>query len=152
MPKARFGVICLAIAFMCINLIGCSSKSSVEGSVNYDGKPVEGGQIIFFMEKDGKRSHIAQGSIDGGKYGIKSAELIPGVYRTEIYWNKKTGKQVMSNDPPNKIDEVIQVIPKKYNVASTETVELKSGPNTQNFDLKFVSPPPPKSNVNDKNN
>ena len=60
----------------------------------------------------------------------------PGKYRVEIVWYKKTGKQVVGSDPPNKEDETIQVIPEKYNKASELKVDLTSGSNTHDFPLK----------------
>ena len=43
----------------------------------------------------------------------------------------------MSSDPPNKIDETKQVVPKKYNAESQQTADVKSGSNT--FDFKVGS-------------
>ena len=61
----------------------------------------------------------------------------PGSYRVEIIWQKKTGRKVDTpGDPGVKMDETFQVIPAKYNTSSTETVTVKSGDNTFNFDLK----------------
>ena len=55
---------------------------------------------------------------------------------TTVVWHKKTGKQVVGSDPPNKEDETIQVIPEKYNKASELKVDLTSGSNTHDFPLK----------------
>jgi hypothetical protein len=115
-------------------LAGCGSPR-VEGKVTFDGQPVDGGTITFFPDASGAGHPNVPGQIVDGKYVLDSPTLESGKYRVEIYWFKKTGRQIPSGDPPNKVDETIQVIPKKYNVDSKTTVEIKSGTNTFNYDL-----------------
>jgi hypothetical protein len=136
MRHARLFFICSVSALLCFTVIGCSSSGSVEGNVTIDGTPVDGGEISFTKQLDKGNATTLRGSIDSGKYSVKSSTFVPGEYTVVILWNKKTGKQIMSSDPPNKIDETIQMIPKKYNTESTTKVDLKAGTNTQNFDLK----------------
>src|ERR1043166_2346347 len=119
-------------------LIGCSASSSVEGTVQFDGKPVDGGKIVFSKQAEKGRSNVVHGTIENGSYSLKSGDLSPGNYVVEIYWEKKTGKKVPSNDLPDSVDEMIQVIPPQFNTKSKQTVEIKAGANTHNFDTKSI--------------
>jgi hypothetical protein len=117
---------------------GCSSGTTASGTVTFDGQPLDGGNITFsHIGKGGEeKRRNASAEIIEGKYLIDaSRELNEGKYRVEIYWHKKTGKQIMSNDPPNKIDETKQMVPNKYNTESKSTVDIHSGANTANFDV-----------------
>ena len=49
-------------------LLGCGGALSVTGTVTYDGKPIEDGQISF-LPVDGKGTP-ARGPIVGGKYRV----------------------------------------------------------------------------------
>jgi uncharacterized protein (DUF2141 family) len=137
MKHARIVLAYSAIALVLFGAAaGCSSGTSVDGTVNLDGSPVDGGTIIMFQSADNQRKNVVSGPITGGKYSLKSRELVPGTYQVEIVWNKKTGKKIMSSDPPNMIDETKQVIPKSWNVESKQTIQVKSGANTHNFEPK----------------
>jgi hypothetical protein len=61
---------------------------------------------------------------------------MPGKHRVEIFWFRKTGKQVMTGEGGTPKDEKAQVIPTKYNSESELTVDVKPGRNTFDFDLK----------------
>jgi hypothetical protein len=133
----RFGFIPLicSVAF----LVGCSGSPSAEGSVTLDGQPVEDGTITFFPEAGSSHGPNVPGEIKDGKYAIDSSRnLKPGLYKVEIYWFKKTGKQLPNpNDPGTKIDEAKQLIADEYNRNSKLKVEIKGGgTNTHNFELK----------------
>ena len=91
----------------------------------------------FFTDAGTSKGDQGRADIVDGKYSIGSGSgPPPGKYRVEIIWYKKTGKQVVGSDPPNKEDETIQVIPEKYNKSSELKVELTSGSNTHDFPLK----------------
>ena len=115
-------------------LLGCSASSTVEGTAKCDGKPIDGGKIVFSMVSEKGRTNVVHGPIENGSYSLKSADLVPGNYVVEIYWEKKTGKKVPSNDLPEPVDEIIQVISSQFNTKSKQTVEIKAGPNTHNFE------------------
>ena len=119
-------------------LTGCGGGSRIEGTVTLDGQPVEDGTITFYPEGGKDQGPNVPGEIKDGKYSIDSSRhLKPGSYRVEIYWFKKTGKQIQNkNDPGTSIDETKQVIPDEYNRDSKTKAEIKSGSNTQNFELK----------------
>ena len=120
-------------------LAGCgggSSRPAVQGTVTFDGAPVDGGKIMF-IATDSKGIN-ANANIVAGKYALAAGKgPSVGAHKVEIVWYKKTGKQVVGSDPPNKIDETIQVIPEKYNAKSSVTEQIKAGANTLNYELKF---------------
>jgi hypothetical protein len=136
-PAASLRVALVAPALITLFfLTGCgSATSSVEGTITFDGAPVESGGISLIAEGvDGLK---AGAEIIGGNYTI-SAERgpKPGKHRVEIVWNKKTGKQVPTpGDPAVKTDETKQVIPKKYNSQSILSVDIKAGANKHDFAL-----------------
>jgi hypothetical protein len=58
------------------------------------------------------------------------------IYRVEIHWNKRTGKQVKNPmDPDNLTDELIEGLPDKYHANSQLTAEVSEDRTTFDFDL-----------------
>jgi hypothetical protein len=131
-------VLAVGLAF----LPGCgggSAKPAVSGTVSFDNTPIDSGSIIFTPATDaGHQKQQASAEIKDGKYTIPAAQAPPeGKYRVQIFWKKKTGKQVDApGDPGNKIDETKEAIPNKFNKDSTLFVEIKTGENTHDFPLK----------------
>src|SRR5438552_15212314 len=105
--QLRLGIVAGVAAVSLIAMAGCSSKTSVSGKVTYDGKSVDdGGTITFKPTGQGK---TVGGEIKDGKYYVDADRgLEAGSYKVEIYWNQKTGRQIVGNDPPNKVDETKQ--------------------------------------------
>jgi hypothetical protein len=138
----------LAVLFGCATLpaillvaAGCgsgSSRSSVSGTVQFDGKPVPDGTVRFIAVDQGNNN--TNGAIRDGKYELTAeAGPLPGKYKVQISWPKKTGKQVNTSeneDPEYAMPEVIEQIPDKYNKKTTLEAVIQSGANTHNFDLK----------------
>jgi len=143
MPLSRSLLVFTLSALSVVFLAGCGGKTSVTGTVTFDGKPVDGGGITFFAS--GAREPAASGRIVDGKYSIPATEkLSAGVYRVEINWLKGTGKKTKNeSDPGTESEETAQVIPAEYNTASKLSFEIKSGSNTANFDLKGGGPVTP---------
>ena len=125
-----------------VMIVGCSSATSrnpVKGSVSYDGQPVDYGGIAFIPEgaEEGEQRLRATGKILDGRYDLDANHgPNPGKYRVQIWWQKKTGKRVQGEGPGAMIDETKQVIPPKHNTESKLIVEVESGRNTFDFDLK----------------
>jgi hypothetical protein len=137
--------------FVSAGLIGCGAapRYPVEGTAQLNNEPVDGGKIIFLPMGDGEGSKrvSATGDIQGGKFALTAGNgPNAGKYKVEIYWFKKTGKQV-DNDG-KKVDETLQVVPAKYNDQTSETVEISSGMLPLSFDIK--GSPPPKSTAKKK--
>ncbi len=145
-PSTNFRLLSasLLLAVSLILTAGCGggpTRASVEGTVTYEGAPVDGGEISF-IALDAKGFN-ADAEIKDGKYSIAAAKgPALGNQRVRILWAKKTGKQVVGSDPPNMVDETIQVIPSKYNNPSILTADIKSGKNTFNFELKYEAEQP----------
>ncbi len=138
----RPGALALGLAFALGLLAGCGGADGdripVQGTVTFDGQPVDGGSIAFLPENSDAKAVKVGGPIENGKYELKGAKApAPGKHRVEIFWHKKTGKQIVSpNDPPNKVDETKQVIPAQYNTKTTLTANVEPGHTTFDFDLK----------------
>jgi hypothetical protein len=130
--KARFTLFVLTLPAF---LTGCGGGGRIEGTVTFDGQPVDGGTIAFIPTTG---SGNVAGQITNGKYSLESPSLAPGTYKVEINWMKPTGKQIPNkSDPGTNVDEVKQVIPMEYNTQSKLSAEIKSGSNAGvNFDLK----------------
>ncbi|VTR91987.1 Uncharacterized protein OS=Blastopirellula marina DSM 3645 GN=DSM3645_22359 PE=4 SV=1 [Gemmata massiliana] len=122
-------------------LSGCADsapkRGPIRGTVTVDGEPLAAGKIRFFALTGGIGT---EGVIQGGRYEIP-AERGPtsGKYRVEIVTEKKTGRKVPDRDagPGEMKDEVVNVIPPKYNRDSTTQIDYDSGSDTpHDFSLK----------------
>lgn len=123
--------------------IGCGSaeeqRLEIQGTVTLDGKPLSEGQIRFFPLTNGVGAY---GPVTNGAYAITEDEgITPGTYRVEISREKSTGRKMSNPDNPEEmIDEVIETIPKQYNLNSQLTIEIKPDSNPSfDFDLKSKS-------------
>jgi hypothetical protein len=133
---SRFVSRALALGALALCLSGCASSQPIAtGTVTFNGEVVDGGAIVFVPE-NGSTRKAAQ--IRDGKFTIPvESGMSPGKYRVEILWNKKTGKQIpVPGDAGQKTEEMIQVIPDKFNAHSTLQEEVKGGSNTFTFDLQ----------------
>src|SRR5262249_49482702 len=109
----------LAVAVVLALVAGCgssSARSTVEGSVKYDGQPVDQGGIVFIPEGQDAAADLvkATGIIEDGRYQFDSHRgPKPGKYRVEITWQKKTGEKV-AGESGHLREKTQQVIPAKY--------------------------------------
>jgi hypothetical protein len=131
----------LFLAVAALALAGCSSsgsgRSPVQGAVSYGGEAVDDGGIAFIPEEGGASQVRATGEIRDGRYDLDGSRgPNPGKYRVEIFWYKKTGRQIASPSGKAFKDETKQAIPAKYNDKTELKVEVKPGRNTFDFDLK----------------
>lgn len=137
------------MTLVCVSLLlsGCGGSKSkptgtVSGKVTLNGKPLEGGSIVFFADGTGDS---AFGSINkDGTYSLKHGKgtSVPaGHYRVALSPVHADGpapdpKDLMSN--PKKY-EPNSIIPQKYLDASTSELvaDVKAGSNlNKDFDLK----------------
>jgi hypothetical protein len=119
-----------------VALAGCgegAGKLAVNGTVNFEGKPLEKGSILFELDgdKDGFRSG---GIIENGKFALLQKHgLKPGTYIVRI--SSSDGAQVKAEageaPPPSK-----ERIPASWNSDSKEKREVKSGATEFTFDIK----------------
>jgi hypothetical protein len=133
-------------------MLGCSGGdvSTLSGTVNFEGQPLAEGNLRL-MPADGATGHGAGAKIVNGSYDIPaSGGLTPGKYSVMISATRAAtaaeaaarmdGGQGKS-DPDEEEGEgdappQVQLIPAKYNVATTLTVTIEKGANTEDFDLQ----------------
>jgi len=119
---------------------GCQNKGSdrtaVSGEVTLDGQPLATGMITVIPI----RGTPASAEIANGKFAISAGVgPSPGECTVEILSYKKTGRKIpgIGADGTDKTDEVIQIVPDRYNVRSTLKQTLKPGSdNPFTFELK----------------
>jgi hypothetical protein len=119
-------------------LAGCSGsevvRASVEGTVSFDGQPVESGMILF-IPQPGVVGPPVQVMIEKGKYASpKSTGPTVGLNAVQLIAVRKTGR-ILKIEGQDSAEEV-QYLPKKYNEASKEMAEIKPGVNQFNYELK----------------
>ena len=131
-------VICLA--FLAI-AAGCGKKGTnqgaISGTVKLDGKPVEQGSILF-TPVDGTKGAVTGGQIEKGLYQLSiAAGAAVGWNRVEIRAMRKTGKMVPRPFAQHgeMVEEQVEAIPPRFNSESTLKVEVKSGENTEDFEV-----------------
>ena len=126
---------CLGISACLVLLVaGCSdpTKGIVQGQVTIDGVAPALGSIAFFPT-DGKSS-TAGGEIVNGKY---SAKVSVGTSKVEIRVSKEGGKQKLYDTPDSPVQTIlVEVLPDKYHDKTELLIEVKTGTNEQNYDLK----------------
>lgn len=137
-------VACSLALTVTLSLAGCMGSdrplsASVAGSVTMDGQPIQKGLIVF----------LPTGTATGPSV---TAEIVNGIYelppdkgpmigtnRVEITAHRPTGKKIPAGPPgpPDAmIDEIEAIVPAKYNVQSTLSVEINPYKNDGlNFDL-----------------
>lgn len=119
-------------------IAGCGTgQVPIQGTVTLDGVPVEEGSISFFPEA-GTNSRKASAAILNGEFSIPLENgPLPGKFKVEISWIKKTGRKIPSADPGmGDVEERIEAIPTKYNTASTLVREIAAGGNKLDFKLE----------------
>jgi hypothetical protein len=117
---------------------GCAGRPSIQGNVTLDGVPVDGGSISFF-QGSGPGSDKGNAPITAGKYvieGERAQNLTPGSYTVRIFWIQLIGSSRSNPTNADASAPVRQAIPPQYNVNSTLTREIQSGPNKLDFDLQ----------------
>ena len=136
---------------LALSLLGCGGEAAykgdrryaVQGTVKYNDQPVSSGMISFIGETgDNAKQFATGGPILDGKYSIESNKgPNAGKYQVIVRWSKPTGKKRKDSDTGEMIDEVKEVIPKKYNEVTELRAEIGGGSNTFDFDLKGPAVP-----------
>src|SRR5579884_2284863 len=88
--------------------LGNGGRVPVRGKVTLYGEPVDGGVIVFLPATGAKVGGSPTGGpIENGSYSLAGRQgPLPGHYRVEIRWPKKTGRQIpVPGDAPNMTDE-----------------------------------------------
>ena len=122
---------------------GCGRSSParrVWGTVTYQGRPVEEGQIVFFPI-EGTTGPSTGAAIEQGRYDVpaRTGPYAGGVYRVEItaLGPERTYSPNVSGEPPL-ITVRDPLIPPAFNRDSTLRVTIadRTGDNQHDFDLE----------------
>jgi hypothetical protein len=125
-----------------LSLAGCGGNAvTVQGTVTIDGKPLDGGQIIFTSPLDAAGQRNAIADIKDGKYSLTGDKApTPGSYRVQILCLRETGKKVpYPGDPGNFTEQKAESVADEFNVKSALTAEVKLGLNTFDYQVKSVA-------------
>jgi hypothetical protein len=120
--------------FLLVALTGCGDEQgSVEGTVTFDGKPVESGTITFVRTEGGL---VREGAVI--KDGAFQAHVPPGRYKIEVSAQKTVSKRKQKGFDGNweEIELKDEFIPEWYNTKTELSEEIKPGRNTIKLDLK----------------
>lgn len=117
-------------------LVGCdnsrsSRRQALEGTVTLDGVPLTEGTIVL-LPLPGTSGPTAGGTIREGEFSISSDKgVFAGTFRVEITAEGKTGKKMMDPLVGVEIEEVVELIPVRYNHESELTATVTEGSNSQ---------------------
>ena len=126
----------LALAFLSVACGGCSTGpavGTVNGEVTFDGQPVKDGHVEF-TPLDGQGA-TAGAPIVEGKF---KAENVPATkMKVQLHGNKVIGKRKAYDTPESPVmDDVVELLPHKYNVTSDITLDVKRGSQDVKYELK----------------
>ena len=133
----RQSVLCLMILLLL--MAGCGhrplERAAVAGSVTFDGRPLEQGSILF-VPVEGVQGIAAGGRIEHGQYRLSATDgPMAGRHRVEIRAVHKTGKMVKESTVlrMETVPEIVELIPPRYNSASTLQATIQPGDNSIDF-------------------
>lgn len=129
----------LLLIACCLSLAGCfAGNPIVEGAATFDGAPIDGGALTL-DPLPGTAGRSVGTTISGGKYKLSGAAAPAlGKYRVVIRWVRKTGRMVPIPTNPNgseRMEEIGETLPVRYNDQSTLEIEVKQGVNRANWQL-----------------
>ena len=132
------------LLFCLLPLAGCFAGTPVvEGTATLDGTPIDNGAIML-QPLPGTSGANVGGTITAGKIRLAGPTgPAVGKHRVEIRWVRKTGKMVpIPTNPhgPERMEEIGETVPEKYNTRSTLEIEVKPGVNQ--FDWKLTTEEP----------
>jgi hypothetical protein len=114
-------------------------RRAISGMVTLDGQPLAIGSIQFEPQAGNTGTIVSGGGvIRDGRYEIpRDSGLRPGKYKVAISSAGDAQATGGFEPPGNRTPPPPENVPKKYNVATTLTAEIKpDSPNVFNFDLK----------------
>lgn len=127
-------ILLLALSALAL-LSGCSTgppMGTITGEVTLDGQPLKEGRIAF-LPVDGERP-TAGTTITDGKFETKAPVT---KMRVEINANKVIGKRKAYDTPQSPVaDEVVELIPTRYNIESELSLDVQKGSQTVKYDLE----------------
>ena len=132
-------LLCL-LAAICSLAIGCSDsdRASIQGTVTFDGQPIEKA-VISFVPLPGTKSPTAGADVVDGKFVIPArGGTFAGRFRVTITASRPTGKKVKHPMWDEMVDEYEQYLPARYNTASELEVNVERGA-ANRFEFPLVS-------------
>jgi len=131
----------LVVATVALVVCGCadSQRQPVEGTVTFDGSPLESGTIMFIPEQ-GTSGPTAGARIENGKFSIApEGSVFAGKFRVTITATRpSTTNKVFDYETRQMVIVPEQFIPKRYNDDSELVVDVDAG-GTNNFDFPLTS-------------
>jgi len=125
-------LLCLAVLQL---LAGCAKEpptGTVTGEVTLDGQPLKDGRIQF-TPLDGQ-SQPGGATIVDGQF---TAKVPVAKMKVEINGNKVIGKKKAYDTPESPwMDEVVELVPPKYNINSELTLDVQPGDQPAKYELK----------------
>jgi hypothetical protein len=124
-----------ALLVVLVVLAGCGGESmgQVSGTVKVDGEPLKTGAITF-IPVDGK-TQTAGGNIEAGRYSVKKVPVT--VMKIEIRAPKVIGTKKLYPTPDSETRPLTaEVLPARYNDQTELKLDVKSGTNVKDWDLK----------------
>lgn len=111
----------------CGGAAGTIPRGAVEGTVTLDGGPLPEG-VIRFTPTAGTTGPMVEAQINNGAFSLpKASGPCVGTQRVEILSFRTTGRKIVNEGVES--DEIVQVVPERYNTASDLTVTIASGAN-----------------------
>jgi len=134
-----------SITLCVLALNGCvrpvvENRGEVRGTVVLDGEPLAEGSILF-EPTGGNSGPVSGATIRDGKYHVVAKKGPPiGLNRIEINGVKRTGRKIAA-PPPGRgmIDEIVEMVPDRYNEESKLEREVTKGENVIDFELESES-------------
>lgn len=130
MKRSHNCTACLAFGVLVLFSAGCEPptdsrippRDQVSGAVTLDGDPIDKGSITFFAPDDVSRGIQASTSIKNGKYELL---VTPGKKKVKISKVAEIRPDVFEN-----------IVPAKYNSATTLEADVSAGNQQFDFELK----------------
>ena len=125
-----------AFAFFLTGLLGCGGQgSTVSGTVTYNGKPVEKGNISF-APADGKGTPVG-GEIKGGRYSVSN--VTPGKCKVLVSSYVAAGSDSMGDAVKNKTTKLPSDAIAPNDEGNGKTHDIGSGSTELNLTLTTSS-------------
>ena len=118
---------------VCLAFAGCNQgppTGTIKGTVKLEGEPVDGG-IIRFVPADGN-SQPADSPLVSGAYSVT---MPLGEKKVEVFWAKDRSGTTEVDTASQGSEQLIQMIPAKYNNQTTLTHTVVEGEQVRDFDL-----------------
>jgi len=131
----------LSMSFLCLLLAGCGGdgipRAAVQGTVTYEGEPVESGVIMFISETVAPIAlKITDGHYDSESDVNDRRGAVIGHCTVQIFANRKTGKMYTDVMTGDKMEETKQFLPAKFNERTELTADIEPGQQTIDFHLE----------------